>query len=480
MKLNKKLTFSLAVVFPLLFAVGNTNAQTKIVEAFPNLSFSSPVDIQNASDGSNRIFVVEQRGIIKVFPDDSTINASQIFLDITDRVSSGGEMGLLGLAFHPLFKSNGYFYVDYTTSNPRKTVISRFQVSPVNANSANASSEKIILEVSQPYSNHNGGQISFGPDGYLYASFGDGGSGGDPDGNGQNLNSLLGSIIRIDVNNSSGNLNYSIPSDNPFVGLPDHRGEIYAYGLRNVWRFSFDNFNGNLWAADVGQGLWEEIDLIKKGKNYGWNIMEGFHCYNASSCDTNGLTKPVWEYGHNPQGGYSITGGYVYYGTNASELTGKYIYGDYVSGNIWSLDITNGIVNNRLIQNTSYNISTFGKDEKNELFFADYSQGKIYKFTGDKVNSTGGINQPTFKLKQNYPNPFNPNTTIEFTLEKDQNAKVEIFNTLGQLVDVLISGTIKKGSHSFQWRPVNTAGSIYYYKLTTKIHSVIKKMVYLK
>ncbi|WP_296704664.1 PQQ-dependent sugar dehydrogenase, partial [Algoriphagus sp.] len=253
-----------------------------VVEAFPKLSFTRPVDFQHAGDNSNRVFVVEQRGVISVFQNDLETTEKTEFLKIENLVDdSGNEEGLLGLAFHPDYKSNGYFYVNYTATNPNRTVISRFSVSSSNPNQADGSSELVLLEFDQPFSNHNGGQISFGPDGYLYIAVGDGGSGGDPRGNGQNRKSLLGSILRIDIDRTEGSKNYAIPSDNPFANNNlGFKEEIYAYGLRNPWRFSFDSANGQLWVGDVGQNKYEEVDIIKKGGNYGWNSMEGFHCFN--------------------------------------------------------------------------------------------------------------------------------------------------------------------------------------------------------
>jgi glucose/arabinose dehydrogenase len=243
-------------------------------------------------------------------------------------------------------------------------------------------SEKVILEVEQPYENHNGGQISFGPDGYLYISLGDGGSGGDPLNAGQDLKNLLGKLLRIDVDNKVGELNYSIPEDNPFKeNTSGFKEEIYAYGLRNVWRFSFDKQN-RLWAADVGQNKWEEINLIEKGKNYGWRVMEAKHCYNPETdCDTSGLVLPIWEYGHNDMGGFSITGGFVYEGISAPALKGKYIYADYVSGRIWQLEFVNNLISNKMLIDTELAIATFGVDENSELYFSDYKdKGKLYKF----------------------------------------------------------------------------------------------------
>lgn len=358
------------------------NSRTIIEEAFPNLTFEQPVDIQSPDDGTNRLFVLSQPGVIYVFDNDKDIKENKVFLDIRNEVLFGGEQGLLGLAFHPDYKNNGYFYLDYTADNPRRTVISRFTVSQDDRGKADPDSKLILLEIEQPYSNHNGGQISFGPDGYLYISLGDGGSGGDPLNAGQDLTMLLGSLLRIDVDNTSEGRNYAIPVDNPFKGNKDgFKEEIYAYGLRNVWRFSFDT-NNRLWAADVGQNKWEEINLIEKGKNYGWRIMEGKHCFNPeTNCDTTGLVLPIWEYGHNEMGGYSITGGFIYEGSSAPSLKGKYIYADYVVGKIWSLEYTDGKVINKLLAQTNYLISTFGVDQNNVLYFADHNKGKLFRFT---------------------------------------------------------------------------------------------------
>lgn len=350
----------------------------KIAVAFPELSFDRPVDLQHTGDNSNRIFVVEQRGEIHVFTNDANTADKKLFLDIKSRVDdSGNEEGLLGLAFHPDYETNGYFYVNYTASNPNRTVIARFNVSG-DGNKADPASHQVILEFRQPYSNHNGGQLSFGPDGYLYIATGDGGSGGDPQGNGQNRASLLGKILRIDIDHSSDGKPYAIPADNPFVGSSEFRKEIYAYGLRNPWRFSFDVPTKTLWAGDVGQNSYEEIDIIEKGGNYGWNIMEGMHCYEPSSgCKTAGLKLPVWEYGRSE--GVSVTGGFVYRGPTLSGLKGKYIYADYGTGNIWALDpSTRGRTTNTKLVSTDQHISSFGVDEKNELFLCSFD-GKIYR-----------------------------------------------------------------------------------------------------
>lgn len=349
-------------------------------DAFPNLSFDQPVDLQNPGDGTGRLFVVEQAGIIRVFDNNSSADEAPVFLNIQNEVDdSGNEEGLLGLAFHPNFEDNGYFYVNYTASNPARTVISRFQVSNQNPDEANESSEQEILTFSQPYNNHNGGQLAFGTDGYLYIAVGDGGGAGDPQENGQDRSTLLGSILRIDVNAQQDGNNYGIPPNNPFAGNDEgYQEEIYAYGLRNPWRFSFDKETDRLWAADVGQNDYEEINIIEAGKNYGWNIMEGMHCFDPpSDCDQSGLELPVWEYGRSE--GISVTGGFVYRGPTLDNLTELYIYGDYGSGKIWALDHSdlNDPSNTELLE-VDFPISSFGVDSENELYICGFD-GNIYQ-----------------------------------------------------------------------------------------------------
>lgn len=359
--------------------------QFQLQQAFPNLSFSSPLFLTNSGDGTNRIFILEQDGIIKVFSNNPGVSTTKVFLNITDRVTNGGEMGLLGLAFHPDYENNGYFYVNYTTDNPTlRTVISRFQVTS-NPDSADKNSELEILTFNQPYQNHNGGWVGFGPsDGYLYIATGDGGSGGDPQNYSQRINNFLGKILRIDINGSQP---YSIPPTNPFFDSTNVliKKEIYAWGLRNPWRCSFDEVTGNLWTGDVGQDNWEEVDIIENGKNYGWRCYEGNHTYNTSGCNYPEYTFPVWEYSHSL--GYSITGGYLYRGPGMPELTGKYIYADYVTRRIWALSY-DGInpTTNELLLTAPGSVTSFGEDEFKELYIVSFN-GKIYKF-----NSSTGCN----------------------------------------------------------------------------------------
>ena len=353
----------------------------QVETAFPDLSFDRPLDLQHPGDDSNRLFVVEQAGIIKTFENDPSATEASVFLDLQNQVTSGGERGLLGLAFHPNFEANGLFYVNYTVSNPLRTVISQFQVSPDNPDRADKSSETVLLSFEQPFGNHNGGQIRFGPDGYLYIATGDGGSGGDPRGNAQDRTTLLGNILRIDVDASiDNNQAYAIPPDNPYVGNDQgFREEIFAYGLRNPFRFSFDAQTGDLWAGDVGQNEFEEIDIIRNGENYGWNILEGNSCYEADNCDRSGLTDPVFVYDHSQ--GRSVTGGVVYRGPTLDELEGRYVYADFISGRIWALNAsTPENPNNTLLVDTDLPISSFGIDANDELYICAFD-GKIYKLT---------------------------------------------------------------------------------------------------
>ena len=346
--------------------------------AFGALSFVRPLELASPPDSSHRIFVLEQAGRIFVFPNDDRVKKAKLFLDIRTRVyDEGNEEGLLGIAFHPAFRSNGYFYLNYNASQPVRTVIARFRVSGADPDEADPSSEQVLLEYEQPFSNHKGGQLAFGADGYLYIGTGDGGSAGDPYGNGQNTGSLLGKILRIDVDRPGDGKNYGIPPDNPFAGTRA-RPEIYAYGLRNPWRFSFDPPTGLLWVGDVGQDEIEEVDIVEKGKNYGWNIMEGTHCFKPSSnCDTAGLVPPVWEYTHAE--GVCIIGGYVYHGARRPDLEGTYLCADYGNGKIWSLRRTaGGAVTSREIASTHLPIVSFGLDDAGELYLCSF-EGKIYR-----------------------------------------------------------------------------------------------------
>lgn len=327
-----------------------------------------PVDVQSSFDGSGRLFIIEKFGVIRIYENGQLLD--EPFLNIDDRVDDwSNEMGLLGLAFHPNFESNGFFYVNYTGDGGH-TRISRFTA---NGNTADPNTEKVLMVIDQPYPNHNGGAVAFGPDGYLYLGMGDGGLAGDPHKNGQDKNSLLGKILRIDVNNGDP---YSIPSDNPFGN------EVWAYGLRNPWRMSFDLSTGDLWIGDVGQGEKEEIDYLPAGSaggaNFGWSIMEGSIGYDAEPQP--GLLLPVAEYSHSdPYEGCSVTGGYVYRGS-IPEWNGVYFYADYCTGYVWGLLNVDGQFQNQRLFETGITITSFGQAENGEIYLAS-DNGSVYTLT---------------------------------------------------------------------------------------------------
>jgi glucose/arabinose dehydrogenase len=313
----------------LVALTASCRAQAVMLEnPFPSLFFNGAVELMDAGDGSGYLYAVEQEGRIRVFENRSDVAQATLFLDITGPVASGGEMGLLGLAFDPDFAANGHFYLDYTLDAPRRTRISRFTRSAANPLQADPGSEVVLLEVIQPYPNHNAGAIAFGPpegpggERYLYVTLGDGGSGGDPDENGQDPSTLLGAILRLDVDGGGNALDCgagtgaaTVPPSNPFLGVPDHCDEIYAYGFRNPWRMRFDEAGDwPLWVGDVGQDLWEEVDVVEAGENHGWDEYEGNHCFEGP-CNPSGKTFPVWEYSSaGASGNCSVTGGYVYRG----------------------------------------------------------------------------------------------------------------------------------------------------------------------
>ena len=346
---------------------------------------SSPLLVTNAGDGSGRLFVVEKTGKVRVIKNGSLLTTP--FIDLSRSVSNGGEQGVLGLAFHPSYKTNGKLYLSYTDLNGT-SIIREYRVSASNPDRADGSSGRTLLRVKQPYENHNGGNIAFGPDGYLYIGFGDGGSGGDPGNRAQNKDTLLGKLLRIDVNKRTGSLPYAIPPGNPYVGRAG-LDQIWAIGLRNPWRWSFDRETGDLWIGDVGQGAWEEVDRalavhgLNAGRalNFGWRVMEGTHCFKPSSgCVRTGKTLPLTEYGHD-QGRCSITGGFVYRGKAYPDLVGAYLFADYCSGEIWYVDrgAARGTAPIRALD-TSSSLTSFGEDQAGELYVTD-TDGTVFRMT---------------------------------------------------------------------------------------------------
>jgi len=355
-----------------LATAASSPVAVKLQQVFTGLSFTFPMGLLQAPGDNSRWFLLEREGIVKVFANNPSVSSAATFIDIHTLVDQAGEGGLLGMAFHPDFALNGQVFLSYTrTGSPLTSYISRF-ISADKGMTLNAASEQPVLTLDQPFSNHDGGDIRFGPDGYLYIGFGDGGSGGDPSGNGQNTNTLLGAMLRIDVDHGTP---YSIPGTNPFVA-DGGRPEIYAWGFRNPWRWSFDRQTKALWLGDVGQSAWEEVDCVEVGKNYGWNVREGAHCYNASSCNTSGLTDPVSEYDHNA--GCSIIGGYVYRGTMLPGLQGAYVFGDYCNGRIWALFYdSNGKPLTQVLADSGINITSFAEGNDGELYVM--GSGKVYQ-----------------------------------------------------------------------------------------------------
>jgi glucose/arabinose dehydrogenase len=405
------LTLGLVICFQIVRAA-EPLPTLDLVVAFPNLKFNRPLWMEEVPDGSKRIIVIEQDGKVFIFPCDHSAKDPKTFLDLTPRKPHvQNEEGLLAFTFHPKFKENGLLYLYYSQQAPKREVLSEVHISKSNPDQADLSTERILLEIPHPYWNHNGGTIIFGPDGYLYVSLGDGGDANDPHNVGQSGHFLLAKILRLDVNSRTGNLPYGIPKDNPFVGVDDNgkpkddpfdtrpegvRPEIWAYGLRNVWRMSFDRETGELWAGDVGQDKWEEVNLITKGGNYGWSVREGFHEFKKTKVQGNPL-DPVIEYPHNPglsseckfpdhSIGMSITGGYVYRGKKLPSLRGVYVYGDYATGTIWGFRHENGKVttHSTLVSgNPSRNPASFAQDGEGEVYVLCFD-GNIYALTEKK------------------------------------------------------------------------------------------------
>jgi glucose/arabinose dehydrogenase len=443
--------------------------------------FSSPVDIANPGDGTDRLFIVERNGLIKVIEND--IILATPFLDITALNSCCGERGLLGLVFHPDYAVNGYFYVNYT-DNGGDTNISRFEVDPNDINLADPNSEVIILEVEQPYSNHNAGDLNFGPfDGYLYIPFGDGGSGGDPEDRSQDGSCLLGKMLRVDVDGGgspatesqsggdcdfTSSANYTIPGNNPFRSDPNVLNEIWSMGLRNPWRFSFDKVTGDMWIADVGQGAWEEVNFESVGDgggNYGWRCYEGDHAYNlggGGDCNESYVT-PVFEYDHTE--GYSITGGYIYRGSIFPNMVGYYITTDYGTEKTWAIfrDVNGNITTTSYTISGINAISSFGEDEAGELYAASLSSGTIYKVEDTsplpvELSSFTGFREEGFsRLRWTTATEYNFDY---FDIEKSTDGRN--FYSIGK---VEANGENQENNQAYEFKDQQTAYGDNYYRL---------------
>ncbi|WP_160138803.1 PQQ-dependent sugar dehydrogenase [Chryseobacterium sp. c4a] len=428
----KNLLFTLSIFSSLI-----VNAQSINLEEFAT-GLTSPVEITNAND--NRLFVVQQNGIIKIIQPSGAINSAN-FLNISSKIVFNGERGLLGLAFHPQYPTNGYFFV-YYNNTAGNIVLARYSVNPTNPDIADPASEKILLTIVKPFANHNGGSIHFAPDGKLWVVTGDGGSGGDPNNNAQNKNSLLGKMLRIDVN-ATDPTPYNIPSDNPFAGAGiDGADEIWAYGLRNAWKFSFDLTTGNAMIADVGQGAIEEINkmpISQAGINYGWRCYEGNNAYNTTTgCPVqSSMTFPIAVYDHSG-GKCSITGGYVYRGSQYPSLQGKYFFADYCSNQIGILGTDNSITWTTAYSGNGF--SSFGQDSQKELYVAGVESGKIFKITTGTLNIRENNLSETLKI---YPNPASKEIFISGI--KDKSVTAEIISADGRKVLVTDHITNEKG-----------------------------------
>lgn len=473
-----KKIFSLLV---LILLSASIFSQVNFVSAFPNLSLPNPVFLTHSGDGTNRIFVVDRLGYIYVFPNDSTTTTRNIFLNVTNLISTNYvERGLLGLAFHPNYTSNRYFYIYYVRLSDGALMISRFTTMSGNPNKADSLSELNLIMIPHPTNqNHNGGMVMFGQDGFLYFGPGDGGSAGDPPNNAQNVNAMLGKIHRIDVNNPSGGNNYGIPAGNPFAGgggLPT----IFTWGMRNPWRFSQDPVTGLIYCGDVGQNLWEEVDIITVGLNYGWRCYEGNHPYNTSGCGPmNTYTFPIHEFDHSSSR-CSITGGYVYRGSRVPWLVGRYVFGDYCGRQVYKFLYSGGNVTELIQIGTAPSlIYSYGVDQNNELYTC--TSGGVYKFQNTVI---GIITDPfvpeNYSLSQNYPNPFNPSTTINYSVPKSGLVTLRIYDVTGKEVETLVNVNKEAGKYSVSWTALNKPSGIYFYKFSAGDVTLEKKMVLIK
>ena len=455
----------LSLVIALVFTSCESQSQTGTIglQSFAT-GFAAPVDIAHCGD--SRLFVVEQDGLIKILNANGTTNATP-FLNLTALTNQSGEQGLLGLAFHPNYAANGYFYVNYTRSSDGATVIARYAVDAGNPNIANPTGT-ILLTIAQPFSNHNGGTLKFGPDGYLYIGMGDGGNGGDPGNRAQNINELLGKMLRIDVNSGTP---YGIPATNPYVGVAG-ADEIWAIGLRNPWKFSFDRTTGDLWIADVGQNLYEEVNRAastESGLNYGWRCYEGNAAYNTTGCPSQNTMKSPLLVTNHSSGFCSITGGYVYRGTQFPNFQGKYFFSDYCKAQIGMSDASGNVTFSTTFSGN--NFVTFGEDAAGELYVASIGNGTIYKII-DSSLSTAEFGKTAFSI---YPNPVTSQVFISHSNSMHYATSVVLLDTNGK--KVLSQKTANQPIVSLNTE--NLQAGFYFLKLTdnlglTSVHKLIK------
>ncbi len=459
------------LLLALAAATPHTQAQVRLDPVFSGLV--RPVDLQ--ADEEGRLYIAEQRGLIGTFEVGAggDLTLARLFLNIADRVGEADlEGGLLSFAFHPDYAATGFVFVHYYATGPRRSVIARFARDPGDPLTAEPASEVILLEVEQPLFNHNGGGLSFGPDGLLYIALGDGGCCGDVFGNAQDPTTLLGSVLRLDVDAPDAGLSYGIPEGNPFAdtGGPE-RGEIYAWGVRSPWRMSHDPATGDLWLGDVGEARREEVNRIEVGGNYGWPVLEGTLCFEPmEGCSTEGLALPVWEYGR--EDGRSVTGGRVYRGSEVPSLVGAYVYGDYVTGRLWALEIdaATGDTTNTELLDTDLLISSFGVDEDGELYVLNYigpdGEGEVYRVRSAPVASEpSGAPDRALQLRLAGPNPFAGATALTVETSRAGPVRVAVYDVLGREVAVLADGPGPAGARTLRLDARGLAAGVYVVRL---------------
>ena len=436
------------------FTAGARAQTTGALEtAFPGLSFSEPIELTHANDGSGLVYVAEKAGRVRAV--NPAANTAATVLDITGLVQNSGEQGFLGMAFHPSFAATGYLYVHYSGRTNGRTVLARYTRSAANPAVFDPASAQILLEVQQPFSNHNGGKLAFGPDGYLYLSLGDGGSGNDPGNRAQNRALLFGKLLRLDVDAPASGLNYGIPPTNPYAGnTQGFREEIYAYGLRNMFKFSFDRATGTLWGADVGQNMYEEIDLVTNGGNYGWRVTEGFHCNIPSTgCDRTGFTDPVYEYPHTG-GNCSVTGGPVYRGSRNPDIAGQYLFGDYCSGNVWALTYDGTTATRRTLTTAAADLIGFGEDAAGEVYLLRQN-GAVQRFVATATAAEGTPAAVGPQLRLATANPFRDRAVVDLVPAVSGRVQVTLTDALGRELAVLLDADVAAGER----RPVVISGA---------------------